>query len=184
MQFIGIFIFFNLFSSPYDGWTEEQWRKASTADAINHLTAEEKQIFTYVNLARMYPADFAEKYIAAEKNKSSYHKSLYKTLKTMQPVGLYYYDEEMYQFAKCFAKEMGKWGIVGHTRKKCPKGNFAECCAYGSDTGKEIVLQLLIDQGVPGLGHRVTLLSPNFTKMGASIQKHKTYRTGATLDII
>lgn len=41
-----------------------------------------------------------------------------------------------------------------------------ENCAYGPKTGREIVAQLLIDDGVPDRGHRLNILNKEFKKVG------------------
>jgi hypothetical protein len=43
-------------------------------------------------------------------------------------------------------------------------------------------MDLLIDEGVPSLGHRIILFKPH-TQIGVSIQPHKKYRWNAVLDL-
>lgn len=140
-------------------WTIDEFEAANTAKDVKDLTYEEKEVIRYINLARLYPKKFAQVEIVKtnsdfEITNDQYLKSLVSTLKRMKPVDALYFDESMYQLAKCFAEESGSSGYVGHYRKACKKGYDAECCSYGCERGRQIVLQLLIDKGVPSLGHR------------------------------
>lgn len=54
----------------------------------------------------------------------------------------------------------GTWGIL-----------CGENCAYGSVTAREIVVQLLIDDGVPSRGHRINILKQEFKKVGIGFNK-------------
>jgi len=47
---------------------------------------------------------------------------------------------------------------------------------YGNNTGRRIVVSLLIDDGVPSRGHRTNILNPEFTVTGTSIKTHNVYR--------
>lgn len=174
-----------------DYFTLNQIEKANTAKDISYLSLEEKAVYTWLNLARMYPSTFAavlkEYAFANGLKESSYAKSLYKTLlnntKPMEPV---YPSDRLREYAECHAINSGKLGYVGHNRAQtlCKKMNFGygECCAYGSAYGREIVFQLLIDDRVPSLGHRKICLDSNYTAMGVAIRPHRTYRFNAVLD--
>jgi hypothetical protein len=174
-------------------WTSTQIEKANTAKDIAYLTSVEKECVLYINLCRLYPKDFLKnevlnyygtaKYGDYVKN-SSYRQSLINLLNNMQPVDALYFDSEAYKNAKCFAIEQGKAGTTGHTRINCKDGNYAECCSYGMDTGKDIVLQLLIDHDVPSLGHRINCLNKAYTKIGVSVQNHVKWDTCAVIDMI
>ena len=76
-------------------------------------------------------------------------------------------------------------GYAGHKRVNADcekqKSYNGECCDYGNDDPLEIILSLLIDEGIPSLGHRKVFLSA-YTKIGVSIQPHKRYGTGVVFD--
>lgn len=164
-------------------WKTEQLQKANTAVNVTSLSKQEKEIILYVNLARLYPKDFVKNELS-NSSPGKYEASLIKTLKSMKPLNPLAFDETLYEFAKCYSKEMGDKGAVGHKRKKCKNGNFAECCSYGMSTGREVVLQLLIDDDVPSLGHRKICLAEHYSKIGVSVYPHKVYGICAVLDII
>jgi hypothetical protein len=172
-------------------WTSAQLEKANTAKNSTYLTPVEKETILYINLCRLYPKDFltyevmnyygTEKYGDYVRN-STYRESLMKLLSTMQPVSALYFDLESYTGAKCFAKEQGEAGTTGHSRKNCKASYDAECCSYGMDTGRDIAMQLLIDDDVPSLGHRKICLGIEYKMVGVSVQPHKIYDVVAVLN--
>lgn len=174
-------------------WSKVELEKATTVEGISYLNQIEKEAVIVLNLARMYPRRFIElelkdfngtlKYGDYIKG-SKYKKSLIKNMKKMEPMKPLTPDSIMYENAKCFAIESGKRGIKGHSRKTCEKLNFGECCSYGMETGKEIILQLLIDHDVPSLGHRKLCLNPSYTKIGVGESTHKKWGTCCVLELI
>ncbi len=174
-------------------WSKEQLTKANTVKDIDFLTDAEKEAILYINLARLYPKDFASivvaNYFGTERygdylKDSEYRKSLITHLNSMQPVGALVFEMELYENAKCFAKEQGEAGTIGHDRINCPKGNYAECCSYGMDKGIDIAMQWLIDDKVPSLGHRINCLNGSYTKVGISVNYHKAWQNCAVADFI
>ena len=177
-------------------FTSKEAVNCNTAKTIEYLTPQEKQVILYINLARVYPSKFAEFYkeylqlfdengYKKFKRKDRYYYSLYKDLlklkqKKLVPVKP---DKELYDYAKCWAKESGKKGVIGHDRKRCKKGYFAECCSYGNLEPLEFVLNLLVDEGISSLGHRKILFT-NYSKCGVAIDNHKTYGQSVVIDII
>ncbi len=140
------------FSATAQNWTKEQISKANTAIAISFLTKEEIETILYINLCRLYPQEFAEKeikpYFGTLKygdyvKKSSYRKSLFRHLKLTKSVAVLVFDQTQYEYAKCFSKEQGESGQIGHKRIQGKQGFDGECCSYGMETGKDIAIQLL-----------------------------------------
>lgn len=55
-------------------------------------------------------------------------------------------------------------------------GAIAENLSFGWPSAKEIILQMIIDDGVPSRGHRTNLLSGNYERVGIAVGKHKTFQ--------
>jgi uncharacterized protein YkwD len=85
--------------------------------------------------------------------------------------------------------DQGKTGQTGHdgsdrstpfTRiQRYGKGynTAGENLAYGSASGRDIIVDLLVDDGVPSRGHRTNIMNKSFTQTGVSVGPHPQYRT-------
>jgi uncharacterized protein YkwD len=62
------------------------------------------------------------------------------------------------------------------------RGAVAENIAYGENPAREVVLQLLIDDGVPGRGHREALLDPEWGVAGVACGRHRDYGQMCVMD--
>ena len=168
-------------------WTDIERETANTAATASYLSTTEKQIIYYLNLARLYPKKFAllevkDYYLNNNLTDSKYKKSLLKELNNMEPLNALQPKEALYINAKCLQLEQGKSGEMGHKRKRCEKKNYAECCAYGSPTAREVVVDLLIDLNIPNLGHRKVCLHPSFKNIGVSHGKHKKHGVSTVIE--
>jgi hypothetical protein len=150
-----------------------------------YMTNKEMEVIQYINVARMYPLWFI-KFANLLNPQTPNEISLVYTLKTMKTIPEpLLADSIQWSNAKCHALTSGIDGYVGHDRRRnCTKSFFGECCDYGNDDALEIVKSLLIDEGVPSLGHRNICLDGAYKKMGVSIQPHKEYGVNAVLDFI
>lgn len=172
---------------PFEKWTKEELEKANSAKDANYLSAEEKQVIFYTNLARINPKLFgltyAQKYIDSTGLRGKYCSSLLNALKNTDAVGALQADSLLTQTAAEHAEATGKRGATGHSGKNKRfnevKGQFnlwGENCSYGKELALDIVMQLLIDNDVPDLGHRKNILNKNFTHIGTAIRDHKKYK--------
>ena len=173
--------------------------QANTAANASYLTQTEKEVFYYLNLARLNPRLFAQTFVTDYYHAPGYSagyafterkQSLIETLSTMQPLEALIPNEMLFEFAECFATGSGKLGIVGHDRSQTGcitpnQGWFAECCDYGNyDSGLWVVLELLIDSGEnnAALGHRKIMLDGSYLCMGVAVRPHTGYGKVTVLD--
>jgi uncharacterized protein YkwD len=87
----------------------------------------------------------------------------------------------------------GQSGEIGHGRGKLAMearigrqlewtGSIGENIAYGPGNGRDVVLQLIVDDGVPGRGHRVNIFSPDFRLSGVACGPHPSLRIVCVID--
>lgn len=172
-------------------WTPEELAAANTASQATYMDTLEQRIVMYCNLARLYPKKFNEIEVANywgtkespdQYRNSAQRKSLMRDLETMKPVGALQPDSLLADMASCFQKELNKTGNTGHDRKICKEDYMAENCSFGKHTAIDVVMQLLIDEGVASLGHRRNILNPEYTKLGVAFGDHKRFQKCAVMD--
>ena len=173
-------------------WDEAVVTKANTAINADYLSSEEKKVILYTNLARLDGQHFAETFLneyLRNTKSSSYTRSLYKDLQKISNLPPLMPQKDLYLAANGHAVKSGKRGILGHqgfdARFKPLMGDYnavAENCAYGYDQAVDIVIGLLIDEGIKDLGHRENMLNPIYNSVGVSIEDHKTYKYNCVMD--
>ncbi|HXV20510.1 MAG TPA: CAP domain-containing protein [Desulfuromonadales bacterium] len=91
------------------------------------------------------------------------------------------------------ARDQAQSGETGHGRGKLGMeervsrqvewtGSIGENISYGPNDGRDVVLQLIVDDGVPGRGHRANIFSPDFRLAGVACGPHPTLRTVCVID--
>lgn len=179
---------------PFSKWDKDVLEKANTAKDVTYLTFEEKQVIFLCNLARWDGKLFAETYLqqfidSTETEKNSYVNSLFTDLKKTKKISPLKPAEDLYKAANDHAKTTGKSGAIGHQnvknrfKKYAPSySDSAENCDYGNDKALDIVMSLLIDEGIPDKGHRKNILDKDMEYLGVSIEEHKKYDYTCVMD--
>ena len=121
-------------------------------------------------------------------------RELYRYLLTVVPVEPLTLSRGLSLAAQAHAHEQGKYGAVGHqsrdgrdTFERIEEygrfmGTAGENISYGPKDPQEVVLQLLIDDGVPSRGHRDNIMSRSFGVCGVGFAKHKKWRYVVVID--
>ena len=174
-------------------WDDAKYLACNTAKNSSYMSDSEKKIIYILNLARMNPKLFAETVVLtfhpdAGKNESGeprYVSSLIAMLDTVRPLNLLKPDQDCYKSAYMHASTSGKLGYTGHERQTTAATKAqrfrGECCSYGHGSPIQIVMQLLVDQDVPSLGHRMICLG-SYTTIGVSLEPHKSWSYNCVLD--
>lgn len=178
-------------------WTKEELESANTAKDVDYLTDDEKQVIMLCNLARCNGPKFTKTYLdkwLERKTKNEYTRSLYEDLSKISKLPMLKPNEILYSTATKHAIDMGVTGQQGHNSsdgtsfgKRVMKAYgphlIGENCSYGVQNPEDIVILLLIDDGVKSLGHRKNILNEQFNEIGVSIKPHKSiYKYNSVLD--
>lgn len=97
------------------------------------------------------------------------------------------------QAAKAHAQDQSD-GTIGHTgsdgsrpaerlaRFGVQNSGSGENIAYGPATAQQVMLNLIVDDGVPDRGHRTNIFSPDWSMVGAGCGPHANYGTVCVIE--
>ena len=197
-------------------WTDAEFRKANTAANASYLTNEEKNIVMYMNLIRIdgekFYYTFLEDYINNYNAKvrkyrnynelritrnNSYYTSFLKHLRGVKNLQLFYPDDKLTSLSRSHAQDLNRNNLDTHESSNGDKFSkrlsryfankaMSENIDFGYSNSLDIVCHLLLDCGVPSLGHRFNLLDQKYklNTVGVSIQPHPSYSWCAVIDFV
>jgi uncharacterized protein YkwD len=197
-------------------WTDLEFRRANTAANASYLTNEEKNLVMYMNLIRIdgekFYYTFLEDYINNYNAKvrqfrnynalritrnNSYYTSLLKHLRGIKNLQLFYPDNKLTSLSRSHARDLNRNNLDTHESsngdefskrlsKYFPNKAMSENIDFGYSNSLDIVCHLLLDCGVPSLGHRLNLLDQKYklNTVGVSIQPHPSYTWCAVIDFV
>lgn len=155
--------------------------------ALQRLDSMEREAFYWINLLRKDPPVFSRNYLTPfvaqfSSLDGSYVRSLQKTLSETGPLPLLVPASVVQAEAERHAADMArKIGHVSHTSsdgrsfsQRMAQAGIGGCGGEnvfeGEDDALVALLLLLIDSGVPSLGHRNALLNPTFNVLGVGAE--------------
>jgi hypothetical protein len=186
-----------------EGYYFEEYRNpkyflANTAKDASYLTETEKQVIFLHNLVRMDPQLFNSTYVTKyyelnRKGKTEHAKSLVSDLNELQKGWLLYPNETLHKAAKFHVEDNGTKGLRGHASSDGTSfgdrvrgfgfgGYIAENIDYQRTEPLDILMSLLIDEGVESKGHRTNILNEKYVQIGVAIGFHKSWDSFTVLD--
>jgi uncharacterized protein YkwD len=180
--------------------------KPTTATPTSAFSKIEREIITEMNLARSNPAGYRQVmlawrskfdgkrarlsdrvYLQTQEGTPAIDEAIQFLAKT-RPVGKLTYSKGLSLAARDHVRDQGAKGATGHNSSN---GNTpfqrmerygkwqqiaGENIAYGPDTARAVVRDLIIDDGVPDRGHRTNMFKPEFRVTGVACGYHRQYR--------
>jgi len=115
-------------------------------------------------------------------------------LKNAAPLSTLYPNQALTKAADDHVNDQSKTGKTGHygrdrslSKQRIERyGNWqeriAENIAYGANSARQIVIYLLVDDGVSDRGHRKNFLRPEFKYVGVATGNHPVYNSMCVMD--
>ncbi len=117
-----------------------------------------------------------------------------RALRQQQPVAALEWSDGIFRAARDHQRDQGPRGATGHSgsdgstmdsrlrRYGAWVGTAAENIDYGSTSARDVLISLIVDDGVPSRGHRRNIFNPDIRVMGGACGEHTRYRTMCVID--
>ncbi|SNB48017.1 CAP domain-containing protein [Geobacter sp. DSM 9736] len=168
------------------------------------------EVFKELNLARTAPVEYAQfiekfrrsfhgkryklnggTYVATEEGTAAVDEAS-RFLKRQDPLPALFWSDGLARAAADLVREQSGSGSTGHGsrggfRSRIERhgdwtGYIGENVGYGPDTARLMVMQLIIDDGVPARGHRRNIFKREFRAAGVACGTHPQFRTMCAMD--
>ena len=180
---------------------------AGNEDRIKYLGDLENEVFREINLARSDPDQYAtfvaawiphfdgrvrrlpdRPAIQTQEGADAVREAV-RFLEDTRPVDVLRPSQGMSLGARDHVANMGPRGALGHTGRDGSsfgdrinrhgkwKRLVGENITYGGDIAREIVIRLIVDDGIEDRGHRTNLFDPDYEVIGVACGSHKLYDT-------
>ena len=177
-----------------------------SAPLIDGLTRLETDVMRETNRARQDPRAFADllerqlayydgvllkvpgqNVIRTEEGARAVREAI-RVLRGLKPIPPLGYAPGLSLAARDHVRDQGRRGATGHrgtdgssmsdrvSRHGRWDVSLSENIAYGPATGRDVVVGLIVDDGVPNRGHRLTIFDPTLRVAGVACGEHRTYR--------
>lgn len=153
------------------------------------------EVLEEMNLARTCPKQYAV--LLAERMGGAHRPAVAEAvafLKNVKPLPPLEFSDGLMLGAQSHVSDQGSHGGVGHTGSDHSRpwdrmakfghwsGGTGENISYGSADAKKIVATLIVDEGVPGRGHRKNIFSTNFGVAGVACGGHARLGSMCVID--
>ena len=185
-------------SQSFEKWNAPEYGEVNSGKEVPYLGKDEIEIIRLLNLARMNGPLFSSTYLKSYTDSTGkinkWTRTLQRDLSKLKPLAPLLPAMDLREEALIHAADMGGKGKVGHVTSsgKGPKARFkklvklygivGENCDYGNEKPLDIVMSLLIDEGVSSLGHRKNILSKKFYFIGVATRPHKKWVYSCVMD--
>ena len=180
----------------------------------NQVQEMDRQVFELVNQVRQRPQDFIPHLEDMQKrfDGQMYHvpnKTSVRTkegvqavrdaiahLRRQQPCRQLAWNEKLALCSRHHVEDIGPKGMVQHeasdgrpVRDRFKKHgqvvtHYGENLSFHCYTALEVVLQCLVDDGVPDRGHRENIFTPEYRAMGCYTGRHDDFETMTVIDFV
>ena len=188
------------------GYSAASGSSTNGDDKSGYLSDLERQVVEELNLARTHPDEYAdyltaysklyvgrelrepgEITILTEEGKSAVTEAI-RFLKKQKSLSLLTASPGMSKAAADMVRMQETTNQIGHVGRDGSKfsdrisryGKWGDSCGenidYGNNNARKIVLSLIIDDGVSDRGHRKSIFTPGFSRVGVACGMHKKFR--------